>query len=126
MQTRFLLFFVAIFVLPGCQKNASTQGPAPAPTQRPTAESPDLREELTARLYVKGMSCPLCANNIDKQLLRVRGVQRVSVDLGTGLVLAKLAPANPPTREQLAGAIAESGFTLDRIEMPEPKGASND
>jgi Cu+-exporting ATPase len=74
--------------------------------------------DLTATLHVKGMSCPLCANNIDKQLLRVPGVTGVTVDLGTGQVRARLVPDNPPGRQALARAIEQSGFTLERIEMP--------
>lgn len=73
-------------------------------------------------MFVKGMSCPLCATNIDKQLMHVRGVEHVSVNLGTGEVQVRLAPGNPPTREELAAAIERSGFTLDRIDMPQKGG----
>jgi copper chaperone CopZ len=114
--------YLLIALLAGCQHGAAVQNPTPGVIQRPLEHSSPA--ELTARLHVKGMSCPLCANNIDKQLLRVPGVRSVSVDLGTGLVLAELTPSSPPTREQLVGAVERSGFTLGRIEMPEPKGGN--
>jgi len=43
----------------------------------------------------------------------------VAIDLETGRVDVVLADKGPPTREQLAKAIEESGFTLDRIDMPQ-------
>ena len=67
------------------------------------------------------MSCPLCANNIDKQLLRVSGVNRVKVNLDTGEVFVSMSASSPPSSEQLSHAITQSGFTLARIDMPGEK-----
>src|SRR5262245_9774240 len=72
----------------------------------------------TAVMWVRGMGCPQCAYNVDRQLLKLPGVEDVKVDMGSGKVSARLSPSNPPTREQLAQAIVETGFTLKRIEMP--------
>lgn len=116
MCSRLFVSILSITLFGGCQTGASHVG----------VVADSAQQEFAARLYVKGMSCPLCANNIDKQLLRVPGVQSVSVDLGSGLVLARLTPNNSPTREQLVGAIVQSGFTLDRIEMPDRQKADND
>jgi len=125
VKSKLTMFLLVAVFQGGCQSTDSTVRVAP---QRAAsvdgdvpAETPVASSDMTARLYVKGMSCPLCANNIDKQLLRVAGVKDVSVDLGSGEVRAKLEPANPPTRDELARAIEQSGFTLDRIEMPPPK-----
>lgn len=108
-------------IVAGCQsgglQTAEVVNSASSPAATAAAPAGSVSEQ-TATLYVKGMSCPLCANNIDKQLMRVPGVQRVTVDLGSGEVQARLAPGSRPTRDQLAQAIAQSGFTLDRIEMP--------
>ncbi len=72
----------------------------------------------TAVLYVHGMGCPQCANNVDVQLLKLKGVEGVKIDLGTGKVLAQLSPATPPTKDQLVNAIKRTGFTLVKINMP--------
>ena len=64
------------------------------------------------------MGCPQCSNNVDEQLKKVRGVQSAKVDLATGKVKVALAETNRPTRQQLAQAIADSGFTLQKIEVP--------
>lgn len=69
-----------------------------------------------AILSVNGMSCPLCANNIGKQLGRLDGVGKVTVDLGAGAVRVELAGAKRPSPKQLADAIHNSGFTLTGIE----------
>lgn len=56
--------------------------------------------------------------NVDRQLAELSGVEQVHVDLPTGKVRVALAIDQPATREQLVKAIDNSGFTLDRIEMP--------
>jgi copper chaperone CopZ len=95
-------------------------GCASTPTNGPSGSTaaPAAFDGPVATLWVKGMGCPQCANNVDLQLLKVKGVEKIFVDLGNGRVLAKLSPAFTPSRDQLARAIHDSGFTLDRIEMP--------
>jgi copper chaperone CopZ len=72
----------------------------------------------TATMAVHGLSCPLCASNVDKQLLRMPGVESVSVDLYDGKLNIRVSQDAPPTRGDLAKAIHESGFTLIKIEEP--------
>jgi copper chaperone CopZ len=79
-------------------------------------------DEYVATLHVRGMSCPLCANNIDRQLLKIPGVERVSVNLGNGEVRVRMASSPRPTKEQLTQAIERSGFTLVRADMPKKGG----
>ena len=69
-------------------------------------------------LTVYGMSCPLCANNVDAMLLDVPGVTDVNVDMGTGRATVQLDGHTPVSRRQLAGAIDRSGFSLRRIDVP--------
>ena len=87
---------------------------AMSPAQDPTAFPAD----RTAKLWVKGLACPYCVTNIDRQLAGMPGVDRVHVNLPTGEVRVALAVTHPATQKQLTKAIADSGFTLDRIEMP--------
>ena len=121
MKTPIYLACAMFAVCMGCAStpklsDANEKSAANAATQS-TADS-----SHSARIFVLGMSCPLCVTNIDKQLLRVPGVEKVSVNLGNGLVLARLSVENPPTQQQLTEAITKSGFTLSKIEMPESKG----
>ena len=70
----------------------------------------------TATLVVHGLSCPQCASNVDKQLLAVKGVQQVHVNLGNGQVVVLVSQNEPPTGAQLAAAVKKSGYTLVRID----------
>lgn len=70
-----------------------------------------------AVLYVNGLGCPLCASNIDKQLTRVKGVDRVKVDLSQGKVDVGFAPgAAHPSPAALGDAVEDAGFTLVKVE----------
>lgn len=75
-------------------------------------------ESSSATLVVHGMGCPLCANNVDKQLLAVPGVTDVRIDLGDGSVKVMLAETNRPTMAQLVKAVDDSGFTLVSTTTP--------
>lgn len=121
---RFSIFF-SMFVatsLTGCGEKTIDTKDSPAAGHRrdwrpdPAGDQPIPADSAT--LWVKGLSCPLCANNIDKQLKRVPGVTEVRVDLGDGKVSVSLAAADRPSRNALARAVHASGFTLDRIETP--------
>jgi copper chaperone CopZ len=68
-------------------------------------------------LTVFGMSCPLCANNVDNTLKEVAGVERVAVDMGSGEVRVGLDGKTPVTRRQLAKAVDRSGFSLKKVEV---------
>jgi len=69
-------------------------------------------------LTIHGMSCPLCANNVDKSLLAVPGVTDVKVDMSTGVATVTLDGVTPVTRQQLASAVDRSGFTLAAFQTP--------
>ncbi len=73
--------------------------------------------DRVAMLWVNGMGCPLCANNVERQLRQLDGVERVTVNLGTGAITAHLDEHARPTREQLERAVTNSGFTLVRAEV---------
>lgn len=101
----------ACLLLPAC---AGTAKPGP----RATADAGAPLTGSSATLIVHGMSCPLCANNVDKQLMTVPGVESVRVDMGSGQVKVALAADARVTREQLAKAVDNSGFTLMEVRVP--------
>lgn len=116
-----LLSIAVLFcaVLGAC---ASTS--APSPSADPALKS--ARVDITpiaasgASMRVNGMSCPKCANNIERQLGALTGVQDVSIDLGAGLVRVGFTPDEThPSRADLANAIDRTGFTLVSIDAGE-------
>lgn len=102
---------LSIALLSGC---AGTSKPGPAAM----ADAAVPINGSSATLVVHGMSCPLCANNVDKQLLTVPGVMSVNVDMGSGEVKVAFAPKARVTKAQLAKAIDSSGFTLVEVRTP--------
>lgn len=72
----------------------------------------------TATLVVHGMSCPLCANNVDAQLMDIQGVRSVDLDMGSGEVKVSFEQGAAVTHAQLARAIERSGFTLVGLSTP--------
>lgn len=94
---------------------ACSSGPEPAAqTDTPAPPLPG----STATLAVQGLSCPLCASNVDKQLLRVAGVEKVDVDLGAGIVKVAFDPAAAPSAAALRKAVEDSGYTLTAVTTP--------
>ncbi len=86
----------------------------------PTVETgPPLTGASGALLTVRGMSCPLCSNNIDGRLKKVEGVRDVTIDLETGQVTVRFTETSRPTRRTLASAVKEAGFTLGKLERIE-------
>lgn len=98
-------------LLTGCAGSAKSSSAAVAADPGPITGS-------SATLIVHGMSCPLCANNVDKQLMAIPGVESVNVDMGSGEVKVALATQPRVTRAQLARAVDASGFTLMEVRTP--------
>ena len=72
-----------------------------------------------AVIEAQGMSCPLCASNADRRLMKLPGVRWTNIDLGTGQVSVGLDPnQTAPDPEQLKTAIRDAGFTATDVKMP--------
>ena len=110
--TATLLFTLGCEVAPQSSSISQSTGQA-------SEYNADLSSENTATLWVKGIGCPGCIPSVEGPLTKLLGVDGVSVDLPTGKVTVALNSSQPATREQLVNAIGDSGFTLDRIEMPQ-------
>lgn len=82
----------------------------------PMVESSTPLKGDKAELTIHGMSCPLCANNINGRLMKEDGVQNVQIDMKTGLVTVFFDSDKAPTSEALKRAVKESGFTLKEID----------
>lgn len=64
------------------------------------------------RVIAAGLSCPLCAHNIDKSMRQLPGVADARVNLDSGAVDVTLDGSTPVTYEQLARIVRDNGFTL--------------
>ena len=123
LHSSILLAAAAVIALAGCQSaphggQATTADAASHASASDAVSAGALADQPVATLWVHGMACPQCSYNVDLQLKKVPGVESVKVDMFTGKVRAYLSRTDPPTREQLVGAIDNTTFTLVRIEMP--------
>lgn len=71
-----------------------------------------LTGERTVVLAARGLSCPLCASNVDRVMKAVDGVSTVQTDLERGHVIVGLEEDHSVTRRQLIRAIEDAGFTF--------------
>lgn len=109
---RSLALTLPVLLLVAC---ASSPG-GPGASAASLSDDPIDTREVTLTIF--GLSCPLCATNIDAVLAEVPGVTRVSVDMSTGKAIVWLDGKTPVTPRQLARAVDRSGFTLQSIDTP--------
>ena len=62
-------------------------------------------------MTVFGMDCAPCAHAIHVSMKGIKGVNKVDVDLNTGLVSVQLAPGNSASMQQFNQAVEKNGFT---------------
>ncbi len=65
---------------------------------------------------VAGMSCPLCSNNIEKQLKRDKLVSDVEVDLGRGTVTVYYLAVKIGAEDPIRKSVERAGFTVLNVE----------
>lgn len=62
-------------------------------------------------MTVFGMDCAPCAHAIHVSMTGIKGVNKVDVDLNTGLVTIQLGPNNSAAMQQFNQAVEKNGFT---------------
>ena len=105
----------AIAVALCCTLAASCQS-APRSTASPAAVAgPSTLTDGRYTLVVHGMSCPKCISNVELQLTRISGITHPIVDMKNGFVRVEVSGGTSPSKDAIANAIADSGFTLVEI-----------
>lgn len=86
-------------------------------TQRPTTSivGPETLPDGNYTLVVHGMSCPKCISNVEMQLARIKGIVHPAIDMKHGFVRIDVEGGANPSKNLIASAIADSGFTLVEI-----------
>ena len=64
---------------------------------------------------VKGMVCSFCVQGVEKKLLKLDAVKKVTVDLETKTVKLWVDSAKAVTDAQIKGAIESAGYNIDTI-----------
>lgn len=68
-------------------------------------------EYRQVNMTVFGMDCAPCAHAIHVSMKGIKGVDKVNVDLNTGLVAISLDPGNTANMHQFEEAVEKNGFT---------------
>ena len=114
-------------LLPACATTPTVDGDSsrPALSGMPARELDAPLAPGPHTLTVRGMSCPKCVSNVDKQLARLPGVDRATVDMKHGTVAIAVSGERRPTPRALANAVEDAGFTLEAIDAATPKGGES-
>jgi len=124
--SRLLVAFSIVATLGACASDQSAASASSADTEQAVTYTATADEAALIKsdqplppgpivMYMNGLSCPLCATNIDQQVEQLPGVSDVKVDLSTGKVKASLTGPSTPSPRQLANAADAAGVTLIKI-----------
>lgn len=70
------------------------------------------------KLYVDGLACPFCAYGIEKKISGLDGVEKIDIDIDTGLIAVTLANGASLNETTARQAVDEAGFSLRKFEAP--------
>ena len=85
------------------------------PLNAQTANTEQGGERIYMKIEIKGLACPYCAYGMEKELKKVSGVDKVDIELKTGLAYISTPIAQKPSAESLKKIIVDSGFTAGEI-----------
>ncbi len=78
------------------------------------------------KVYVDGLSCPFCTYGIEKKFSKVKGVEKIDIDLKTGTTIITMAPGKTLDKTTARKTVEAAGFTLRDFEQvqvgPEDQG----
>ena len=104
IKNNFLLFFLSLTISILSFSNAKAQ----------SANTP---EKVFIKIEIKGLACPYCAYGMEKALKKVAGIDKVDIELKTGLAYMSTPIAQKPTAESLEKIIVDGGFSVGDIEF---------
>ncbi|MCC5847218.1 MAG: heavy-metal-associated domain-containing protein [Verrucomicrobia bacterium] len=81
----------------------------------------DSEEEFastTAEITAHGLSCPLCASNLDDQIKRISGVKDSRIDFETGVLHVQVKEGQLVSKSELFRAVRDAGFTPQSFRTP--------
>lgn len=69
-------------------------------------------DQAVYTLQADGLACPFCAYGIEKQLIRIEGVDAVETDLRGGTVVITMKPGAALDEVDAKRAVEAAGFTM--------------
>jgi copper chaperone CopZ len=74
-------------------------------------------------ISISGLSCSSCANKVDTLFEKMETVKSATTQITTGKMLLELHKGRSLSELEIAGKIAEAGFTMENIESLEKRPA---
>jgi copper chaperone CopZ len=116
------LLGLSILLAAGCATSDIEREPQINPVPRGTSselsELPPILEQ-DAELVVFGLSCPLCASNLETQFRRIPGIAGHRMDLDTGVIHLQVRQGGCVPTGSVKRAVEDAGFTLQSIRLAE-------
>ena len=73
-------------------------------------------EHAVYALQADGLACPFCAYGIEKQLIRIEGVESVSTEIENGTVIIFMKEGQSLDEADAQRAVENAGFTMRNFE----------
>ena len=119
MAGRIVATVMVLVVLGGCAQHRAGRPEKSVQPARDTSPGADRRGERPreAVIWVRGLGCPLCAQEVKKELWAVPGVGQIDIHYESESATVAFSSSRAPTRGQLEAAIQKTGYPLTKIEM---------
>jgi len=72
---------------------------------------------LRYELGIDGLACPFCAYGIEKELHKLKGVERIETDIAGGMIRLLVEEGSAPAESDIREAVRKAGFTLRSFEQ---------
>ncbi len=75
----------------------------------------------TYDLGINGLSCPFCSYGIEKEISKIEGIEKITVDIAKAVVRVRMKGGKTLTKVVAKKAATDAGFTLRSFAPASPK-----
>jgi len=79
---------------------------------------PSRAEQHAYKIFVDGLACPFCAYGVEKNILGLKEVKTMDIDINGGFIIVVMEDGKTLDEETAKAAVADAGFTLRAFEAP--------
>ena len=73
------------------------------------------QDQQRLEVDIAGMSCKFCVHNVEKNLSKLEGVEKVSVNLDKGIALIVMSSGKKADIKQIKKLVKKAGFTPSNV-----------
>lgn len=121
MHRRLFLLSLSAICCTGCSSTPTEPVRGPS-TLQSAAVAPVVKKARlsgsSATLVVHGLSCPHCAQGVQRELRQIPGIRTVDLDPSEGVAEITYDEAQAPTEEDVKNAVRWGGAILIEVRQP--------